>query len=66
MQWLTQEMADRANRYVSADRARRHAKLHRLNPNPSPYTNLMSPALDYEEGDPERIDDFLPSPTSCP
>jgi hypothetical protein len=57
--WLTEEMADRANRAILADRARRSAKLRRLHPNASPYTNLMAPWLDHEDGDPERIDDYL-------
>lgn len=62
MTQFTQEMAERAQRTIDADLRRRNAKLARLVKNPSPYTNLMAPFLDYEGGDPERLADFMDEP----
>lgn len=66
MTHFTLEMADRANRMHNADLRRRNAKLKRLCPNPSPYTNLYSPMLDFQEGDPETTDQFMDDPPLPP
>lgn len=52
------EMAERMAHDQHADLLRRSAKLKRLNPDAHPATNLYSPSLDHEEGDPEKIEDF--------
>lgn len=58
-QYFTPDMAMRANIAIKADQLRRSAKLKRLSPDASPYTNIMSGSLDFEEGDPECIEDFV-------
>lgn len=58
MRIFTNEMAERMARAQRADLLRRLAKLKRLSPDAHPATNIYSPWLDYEEGDPEKVEDF--------
>jgi hypothetical protein len=54
-----EQLWDRAEAVRLADIWRRSVKLDRLQPDAPASTDLWARFLDYEEGDPEQVEDFL-------